>query len=149
MAIVSHHKFLRWFLRCNPLVVALAGADAETDGLTPSEQTLLRQACDGSEPSLAVRSRTRVDVGHWLGGGAVCAAVAGNELVLFAPGKRPYAERVSIPDALADSEYNHITAQLVLAPAEGVRVRRLRLSPVTGRTLWEQIQSKTKAGNHA
>jgi hypothetical protein len=89
-----------------------------------------------------------VDVGHWLGKAPVCAAVTDGDLVLFAPGKRPYAERLTIRDGLRDSEYNHITAELILAPAEPLRVRRLKLSPVTGRMLWERIQSKTKADNH-
>jgi hypothetical protein len=134
--------------RCCPWLATLAGADIEGGEFTPEERSWQQQSCRGREPSVVVRTRTGVDVGHWLGKSPVCAAVTDGELVLFAPGKRPYAERLTIRDGLRDSEYNHITGELMLAPGDSLRVRRLKLSPVAGRMLWEQIQSKTKAGNH-
>ncbi len=102
-------------------------------------------------------TRTRVDTGGWLWKSrlvACCAdlgelsrAASGSsgkagrrdgELVLFAAGKRPFVERVPLAE-LGESFYNHVTGEVALAPAEGARVRTLRMSPVDGRALLKEL----------
>lgn len=95
-------------------------------------QTLVKAA--GGERRLehisrVVRTGTRVDVGSWICRRRVWACVLEGELLLVAHGRRPYVESVPF-EGLTASLYNHVTGELVLAPAEGARVTRLRLSPL-------------------
>jgi hypothetical protein len=105
-------------------------------------------------------TRTRVDTGGWLWKSRLvaCCAASGSpgergqgasgssrkagrqdgELVLFAAGKRPFVERVPFAQ-LGESFYNHVTGEVALAPAEGARVRKLRMSPVDGRALLKEL----------
>jgi len=90
---------------------------------------------------LVVRTRTAIDVGGWLGRRRIRAVALADGLVLMAPGRRPYGERIAFAD-LGESLYNHVTGEVVLAPAPDARVRRLRLSPLEGYQLLAQIHGK-------
>ncbi len=79
--------------------------------------------------SRVFRTGTPIDVGSWFGRRRVWACVLENELLLVARGRHPHIERVPF-DRLQDSLYNHVTGEVVLGPAENVKVTRLRLSPV-------------------
>lgn len=91
----------------------------------------------------AVRSDSRVDVGAWLADARVWAAAQPGALLLFAAGKRPYAETIPFAE-LRDSLYNHITGELILAPAPNVRVARLKLLPVDALQLLAQMHAPPK-----
>lgn len=107
----------------------------------------------GERPRLALVTRTRVDVGFWLRNVRVRVAAAPSGLVLVAPGRRPYVERVPFA-ALGGTLYNHVTGEVVLAPGPGgepgrsacglgwpgVRAERLRLAPVEGYALLAEIR---------
>jgi hypothetical protein len=82
-----------------------------------------------------------VDTGGWGLNPRLRAAVRGGELVLFAPGKRAFVETLPVA-ALGESRYNHVTGELVLAPAPEAQVRRLKVPPVEGQELLEAIQGK-------
>lgn len=77
----------------------------------------------------SVLTRTRVDVGSWICKTRVRVSVLEGHLLLVAPGKRAYVENVPF-DAIRESLYNHVTGEVVLGPAEGVKVTRLRMSPL-------------------
>jgi len=47
-------------------------------------------------------------------------------------------ERVPFAE-LGESFYNHVTGEVALVPAEGARVRKLRMSPVDGRALLKEL----------
>jgi len=117
--------------RCRP-------ADA---ALTAGEQVLWAKLSAGANVTFAAPTRTKVDVGHWRGNARVRAAFVDRELLLFAAGKRPFIEWVPRAE-LHESIYNHVTGELVLAPAERARLKSLRLPPVEGRQLLEFIQGK-------
>jgi hypothetical protein len=87
---------------------------------------------------VAVPSGTAADVGSWLGRRRVVVCALKGALVLAAHGPRPYAERVPYA-ALRESQYNHVTGELVLGPAPDARVRRLRVSPLDGYQVLAQI----------
>jgi hypothetical protein len=127
--------------RCCSWMAALTGRDGKDGGFTREELAWQDRACAGRTPALVVRSATRMDVGHWLGKAPLCVAVVADELVLFAPGKRPFIARVPIVQ-LSESQYNHVTGELLLAPAPSALVRRLNVPPVEGRKLLEAIQGK-------
>jgi len=55
-------------------------------------------------------------------------------LLLMARGRRPLIENVPF-DQLRDSLYNHVMGEVVLGPAQGVKVTRLRMSPLEARKL--------------
>jgi len=88
--------------------------------------------------ALHILTRTRVDVGSWICKRRVSAYVVERNLLLVAPGRRPHVENVPF-DSLQDSLYNHVTGEVVLGPAEGVKVTRLRMSPLEARRLLESI----------
>jgi hypothetical protein len=93
------------------------------------------------------RTRTAVDVGRWFVRGRVWIFVLPGELVQFASGRRPFVARVPRP-RLTGSAYNHVTGELVLPAAAEPAVRRLRLSPVAGLHVLEQLSRSDEAKTH-
>jgi len=60
-----------------------------------------------------------------------------DELLLLAPGRRPYVERAGRPETAA-SLYNAVTGELVLAPADGYAILR-----------WAQDGKTERENDHA
>ena len=112
-----------------------------------SERQLQDELCtDGPSPrggASVFRTRTRVDTGGWLGKSRVRVCLTGDELVLFAAGRRPFVERIPVP-SLGESFYNHVTGEVALAPAEGARVKRLRIRPVEGYALLGELGASNR-----
>ena len=119
----------------------LATRDAELLRLGRKERKLLEQLA-GGKVFLVAATGTRIDVGGWLRQGRVCAACLAGELLLFAAGGQPYGEKAEY-DSLGRSLYNHVTGELLLAPARGIRVRRLYLPPVIAYEFLGQIIGAT------
>jgi hypothetical protein len=92
------------------------------------ELNLLRRETAGAEPTLCIRTGTKIDAGLWWRRTPVWLCVVGSELILLAVARRRYVERVAIADCQA-SHYSHSTAELVIDPTEGMRIKRLSLSP--------------------
>ena len=105
---------------------------------------------------VVVRTATRVDVGSWLGPSRVWLFALAEQFLLLAPPRnplarwpglarrlgvstRPYVERIGLSQ-LRGSTYNHVTGELVLAPANAVRLRRLKVTPRDGYQLLAQIR---------
>jgi hypothetical protein len=102
------------------------------------ERALLDAARGGRPVRYVVRTGTRTDVGSWICGGRIWAAVAEGELVLLAYGKRPYTERLALAD-LRGTRYNALTGQLALAGVGTAAIRRLKLPPVEGRRMQAEM----------
>ena len=112
---------------------------AGTNEPTPEE---LELAGDGVSPeriSFSVRTRSRIDVGSWFRKVRVVACILPDELLLLAPGRCPYVDLIPFSEA-QESLYNHVTGEVVLAPWEGPRIRKLRMSPLDGSKILEYIQ---------
>lgn len=88
-----------------------------------------------------LQTQTRVDTGGWGLNPRLRVTALNKELVLYAAGKRPFIERQPF-QLLGESHYNHVTGELMLAPGGDARVRRLRLPPIEGQELLDQIQGK-------
>ncbi|MFO7870462.1 MAG: hypothetical protein R6V03_03405 [Kiritimatiellia bacterium] len=89
-----------------------------------------------------LRTGTRADVGSWLCKRRVWACVTTEELIVFGAGKKPVTDRAPLR-SLTGSRYNHVTGELLLAPAEELKIRTLKLPPVEGfRILEELVLSK-------
>lgn len=101
----------------------------------------VRQQAGIPDGAREVQTRTRVDAGGWGLNPRLRVTVLDKELVLYAAGKRPFIERLSF-QVLGESHYNHVTGELLLAPGGDARVRRLRLPPIEGQELLDQIQGK-------
>jgi hypothetical protein len=87
-----------------------------------------------------VTSGARVDTGGWGWQERLSLALVGaEELLLLAPGRRPYVRWVRRQE-VARSFYNAVTGELVLAPAEGVDPHTLRMSPLDGYTVLHWVQ---------
>ncbi len=104
-------------------------------------RTLAKKIIDGQDIFLIVRTGTKVDVGSWLTRGRVWLVALEDSLVLVATGlagPRPLAERIEY-DRLRESQYNHVTGQLVLSPAKLAGTRGLNLPPIQGCQVLAQI----------
>jgi hypothetical protein len=108
--------------------------------LSSAGRRVLGELLDAEAPIVfvLVRTRTRVDVGHWLGWGRVWLACLGDTLAVFAPGRNARAHLVRY-DKIRESTYNHVTGELLLVPAPGLDLRRLAVSPTDGRQILAQI----------
>lgn len=92
------------------------------------------------EPAARVRvlpTRTRVDVGSWLGRRAVWLCVMADRISLLAPGPLPVVCEAPFSE-LGESFYNHITGELVLRPAQ-LPVTRVRLRPYDAKDLLQRL----------
>ena len=117
---------------------------ARTDALSPARNQFLASLI-GPEPVFHLQiTQTKLDVGAWFFKQPVCAGMLEDELLLFAPGKLPYVERVPFGE-LSQSEYNHVTGEVVLAPFEGTRVSSLKMPPLEGLQVLAQIR---RGGQH-
>ncbi len=95
-----------------PRITDPLGPERRFAGLPHRARRLAAAVC-GEEPVYYVlRSRTRVDVGSWVGGSRVCLAALTDALALFAPSKHP----------LIGDQYAHLDEQL----AEAQRRREAR-----------------------
>lgn len=92
------------------------------------ESALLDELTDGAEPELLLRSRTRIDAGRWWLRTPVWICITGSELILFAVARRQYVERVPL-ELCRSSHYAAITGELVIDPAESLRIKHLSLTP--------------------
>ncbi len=143
----------------------LAGDAWTSARLGPGLRVVARGLRAGEQVYLLVASGTRADVGSWLGASKVCAAVLADELVLLAAprnplvwlrwlariGRRPapgYVERLDA-EKLIESTYNHVNGRLLLAPADGARVRQLKLPALDAHQLLAQIRHMKKDRTNA
>ncbi|MEY3395319.1 MAG: hypothetical protein RL346_1555 [Verrucomicrobiota bacterium] len=96
--------------------------------MNPLESVLLGELTGGAQPRLLLRSRTRIDAGRWWRRTPVWICITHSELILFAVARRTYAERVPLAECHA-SHYAAMTGELVIEPAESLRVKHLALTP--------------------
>lgn len=98
----------------------------------------------GSHPVLlAARTGSRIDTGSWFRKGRLSLLCLADRLVLLSPGRRPYAQGIPFSH-LRQSLYNHVTGQLVLAPAEKAAVKSVAISPAMGYRVLAQIYSEVQ-----
>lgn len=97
----------------------------------------------GRDVFTLVRTGTRRDVGFWFYSPRVCIAALQGELLVFCASRRHCAETVPFA-SLHGSRYNHVTGELLLAPAEELSVRRFRVSPLMGMQLLAQIYKEER-----
>lgn len=129
-----------------PLTAPLPPGTGALGKLAKRERALADQALGPAAVFVAVRTGARVDTGSWLRRRRVWAFALGRELLLLAAGKAPYVERIPFAH-LRESVYNPVTGRLALAPADGVRVRRLAMAPRDGYQMLAQIHRQE--GHHA
>ncbi len=118
---------------------ALRNLFARTASLSKAEKALMDEAVAGENVVWLVRTGTRVDVGRWLSKKRVWLCLLPGRLVLFASGKRSVVESALVPE-LGQSRYNHVTGEIMLAPADNLTNSELRLRPLDGFELLSQIR---------
>ncbi|HUT01790.1 MAG TPA: hypothetical protein VM031_05010 [Phycisphaerae bacterium] len=102
---------------------------------------LAQQLIGTDDVFAAVRTGTRIDVGTWLLRGRVWVFALRDSLAVVACGPcglKVRAERVPY-ESLRESQYNHVTGELALAPAKGLPLRGLALDPLDAYQLLAQI----------
>ena len=111
---------------------------ARSERLGAARRRFLDSQIDGRPVFHILKTHSKVDVGTWFFKRRVWACLLGDELLLFARGRQPYVERVPF-DRLQRSEYNHVTGEVMLAPADGLRVGHLKMPPLEGLHLLAHI----------
>ncbi|MBI3987284.1 MAG: hypothetical protein HY343_10205 [Lentisphaerae bacterium] len=115
-----------------PPAQPLAADDDSFHSMRPDELGLLREALGGTDGVFAlVLSDTRADTGGWFRRPKVWVAATRDRLAVWAAGRRPWLETIEF-SRLRESLYNHVTGELVLAPALEMKRRCLRMSPLDG-----------------
>ena len=92
------------------------------------------------------RTRTKVDVGHWSGKRRIWCCLLGDELLLFAQGLRPFVERIPFA-GLHESQYNHVTGEIVFAPIEDTTIQTLRIAPLDALEVLANIRTGDRHGS--
>ena len=91
------------------------------------EKRLLSEV-SGGRPRLAVRTRTRIDVGRWWWPARVWLCVVEDELVILAVGRRRFVAHKPLAE-IGDSYYCHATGKLAIEPGEELTFNRFKMSP--------------------
>ena len=86
------------------------------------------------------RTGTKVDVGYWTGKRRVSSCLLDDVLLLFAVGRRSLVEQIPFHE-LRDSQYNHVTGELVLAPIEITKVQTLKVPPLAALEMLTNIRN--------
>jgi len=105
------------------------------------ERFLAEQLLASEEVFVIARTGTKIDVGSWLLRGRVWVFALSDSLAIVAcgpAGLRVRAEKIPYDD-LRESQYNHVTGELALAPVKGLPFRGLRIDPITGCQILAQI----------
>jgi hypothetical protein len=110
------------------------------------ELNLLRRETGGAEPTLCIRTGTKIDAGLWWRRTPVWLCIVGSELILLAVARRRYVERVAIADCQA-SHYSHAVGELILKPAEELRYGRLSLTPAEAIRVLEILKHDENASD--
>lgn len=105
------------------------------------EQQLLRGEVGSAESRLQLQTNTRIDVGRWWRRVPVWLCVMADELVLLAVGRRKYFERISIADC-PGTHYNHASGELVIEPAEELKLHRLKMPPSEALRILKILETK-------
>lgn len=111
------------------------------------ESALLDELTNGEEPKLLIRTRTRIDAGRWWLRTPVWLCITGNELILFAVARRCYTERIPLTDCHA-SHYAHASGELVIDPAESLRIKHLCLTPRDALNALDFLTKQQTLSNH-
>ncbi len=118
-------------------------SDANIEAVTmmnEAERGLLGELTERNQ-LLVFRSRSRVDTGAWFRKGAVWVCALRAEVVLFAAGRNSFVQKRHF-SFLKESMYNHVTGEVVFAPARGLAVGAVRLPPMDGYQLLAQIYAE-------
>ncbi len=86
------------------------------------------------------RTGTKVDVGYWTGKRRVWSCLLDDQLLLCAIGRLSFVERIPL-DELRDSQYNHVTGEIVLAPIEITKVQTLKVPPLAALEMLTNIRN--------
>ncbi len=113
--------------------------------LAPAGRKLLAEISGMEGVMMLVKSDTRVDTGGWFRRGEIWVCALPRELALFAAGRKPFLQKTPY-EHLRESIYNHVTGEVVLAPARGLKQHVFQVPPVEGYQLLAQIYNNNKKG---
>ena len=145
-------RWVHFWIWITPVRLAIAAGLAwllnkvcQFGDLTEKEAFVMRGAIGSDEKDALWRTRTRVDVGMWYRKGRVWVCPLAEELLLFAEGPRPWIERIAYSD-IRESRYNHVTAEIALAPEPDLPLSTLRVRPLEALALMRHFR---RVGSHS
>ena len=107
--------------------------------MTTAERQQLALLIGQATPALMIRSGTRIDTGRWWRPTRLWLCLTDDRLVLLAASRRAYGQSVPLTDC-KDSQYNHLTGQLVIKPTEQLRFPHVSLDPTEALAVLKHIQ---------
>ena len=113
--------------------------------LTPAQRELQGEICGAESVIMLLKSDTRVDTGGWFQRGEIWVCALPRELALFAAGRKPFLQKTPY-EHLRASIYNHVTGEVALAPAHGLKQHILKVPPLEGYQLLAQIYNTNPKG---
>jgi len=111
------------------------------------ETQLLREETGGAEPTLCIRTGTRIDTGRWWCRSPVWLCVTNNELIMLAVARRRFFARIAMSDASA-SRYHHSSGELIIEPGEALPLRQFKLTPADALRILDIIHTASKSPHH-
>ncbi len=114
--------------------------------MTPSERKLLEDICLDEPLLLVLKSDSLIDTGGWFRRSRVWVCATTQELGLLAFGRSSFFQKTPFR-ALHESLYNHVTGELVLAPALELKLPCVKVPPLDGYQLLAQIYQTDSVNN--
>ena len=143
---VDVHASSQIALELPPIITCPLEATAEVFALLTAAQRSLLDEIRGTESVIMLlKSDTLVDTGGWFRRSEVWVCALPRELALFAAGRKPFLQKTPYA-SLRASIYNHVTVEVVLAPARGLKQRTLKVPPLEGYQLLAQIYNPNPKG---
>lgn len=99
---------------------------------------LYDRECGKDDTILLLLTGSVADVGRFFRKSRVWLCITRSEVILLAAGRQPLVQRIPFPH-IQQSLYNHITAELVLAPNRKFTLPNVKVSPVQGYQVLAQI----------
>ncbi len=109
------------------------------------EKKLLREAVGDAEPSLRLRTMTKVDAGRWGRKAPLWLCIVDGRLVLLSVARRMYIDAIPLQECVG-SAYCHATGELIIKPVEGLEFDHVAMSPAEALTVMDAIEQGVRAG---
>lgn len=109
------------------------------------EKKLLREAVGDAEPTLCLRTKTKVDAGRWGVKAPLWLCIVDGKLVLLSVARRMYIDCMPLSECIG-SEYCHATGELIIKPVEGLEFDHVAMSAGEALKVMDAIEQGVRGG---
>ena len=133
-------------MKLPPVADQPLNSDQRLARLGPARYRFLKSLIGDRDVYDVQSTGTKVDVGYWTGKRRIWSCLLDKQLLLFAVGRRSFVERIAFED-LRDSQYNHVTGEIVLAPIEITNVQTLKVPPLAALEMLAKFRNGDRHGS--